>query len=131
MEAAIFFDDELDQKLLVLANAINGLKDMPSETVKESWAVPMLSDLIKDASVLLNKHNKEELDRRQCRLFIERGNGRLLRTTRLLNASDISFYVTDDKMELDEKVPYTVIAYLNQDEIRQLDSNPDIARIEI
>lgn len=131
MEAAIFFDDELDQKLLVLANAINGLKDMPSETVKESWAVPMLSDLIKDASVLLNKHNKEELDRRQCRLFIERGNGRLERVTRRLNANNIRFYVTDDKMELDEKVPYTVIAYLNQDEIRQLDSNPDIARIEV
>lgn len=131
MAEAIFFDDELDQKLFILANAINGLKAMPSETVKESWAVPMLSDLIKDASVLLNKHNKEESDRRMCRLFIERGNGRLLRVTGLLNASDISFYVTDDKMELDEKVPYTVIAYLNQDEIRQLDSNPDIARIEI
>lgn len=131
MAEEIFFDDELDQKLSILANAINGLKAMPSETVKESWAVPMLSDLIKDASVLLNKHNKEESDRRLCRLFIERGNRRLERVTARLNASDISFYVTDDKMELDEKVPYNVIAYLNQDEIRKLDSNPDIARIEI
>ena len=131
MAEEIFFDDELDQKLSVLANAINGLKVMPSETVKESWAVPMLSYLIKDAATLLNRHNKEELDRRQCRLFIERGNGRLERVTGLLNASDISFYVTDDKMELDEKVPYKVVTYLNTSEIRRLDSNPDIARIEI
>lgn len=131
MAEEIFFDDELDQKLSILANAINGLKAMPSETVKESWAVPMLSDLINDVSALLNRHNKEELDRRPCRLFIERGNRRLERVTGRLNANNIRFYVTDDKMELDEKVPYNVIAYLNQDEIRQLDCNPDIARIEI
>lgn len=131
MAEEIFFDDELDQKLSILANAINGLKAMPSETVKESWAVPMLSDLVKDASVLLNKHNKEELDRRQCCLFIERGNGRLERVTARLDAANISFYVTDDKMELDEKVPYKVVTYLNQGEIRRLDNNPDIARIEI
>lgn len=131
MAEAIFFDDELDQKLSVLANAINGLKAMPSETVKESWAVPMLSDLIKDASALLNRHNKEESDRRLCRLFIERGNRRLERVTARLDAANIGFYVTDDKMDLDEKVPYKIMAYLNMSEIRQLDSNPDIARIEI
>lgn len=132
MANTILFDEELDYKLTVLSNAITGLHMMPSEGVKAIWAVPMLSDMIGAVVPLLNKYKPKDGkdDKKICCLYVERGCGRLERVTKKLATGNITFFVKDDTMELDEKVPYKIMARMGEFDIDCFRNDPDVFRIE-